>query len=214
MSSIKRGKAIQYVISILLILIIFFGIRNAGTFLVVNDGPEEVDAILVLMGSPGDRMLQAVDLYEAGYSDRVLMVDTYLTGREALAERGVHLKTNTELAEELGVALGIPQDAIIIIPGRARSTRDEAIALLGFIERGNKLSDVMIVTSAYHTRRSRAVFRRAFRSVGHDVGILVIPAGQSEFDARRWYNERESAKRVVMEYTRLAWFWIWERWRI
>ena len=194
------------------LLIVLF--RNAGTFLVVEDVPEEVDAILVLMGSPGDRMLQAYDLFEAGYSDRVLMVDTYLTGREALAERGVHLKTNTELAEEVGVALGIPEDAIIIIPGGARSTRDEAVAVTDFIETGEGLSGIMIVTSAYHTRRSRAVFRRAFRSFGHDVDILVIPAGQSEFDARRWYRERQSAKRVVMEYTRLAWFWIWERWKI
>lgn len=194
---------------LLLILII-----KAGTFLVVEDKPESADAIVVLMGSPGDRMLQAFDLYEAGYSEKVIMVDTYLTGGEALAERGVHLKTNTGMAEEVGVALGIPEDAVIIIPGEAQSTGQEAVAVRNFIESENDIKGIILVTSPSHTRRARAVFRRAFSGLDDPVDIMVVPSQYSDFNAGRWYSERQSAKRVVMEYTRLLWFWAWERWRM
>ncbi|MFO7889736.1 MAG: YdcF family protein [bacterium] len=214
MNRLKKGNSILYIISILSILIIFFGIRNAGTFLVVEDKPESADAIVVLMGSPGDRMLQAYDLFNAGYSEKVIMVDTYITGRDALAERGVYLKTNTGLAEEVGVALGIPEDAVIIIPGEAQSTGQEAVAVRNFIESGNDIKGIILVTSPSHTRRARAVFRRAFSELDHPVDIMVVPSRYSDFNAGRWYSERQSAKRVVMEYTRLLWFWAWERWRM
>ena len=199
---------------ILLVTVSFFTLSRAGSWLVVDNEPEHADAIVVLMGSVGDRMLQASELYKKGYAERVLMVNTYVPASEFLLERGVYLKTNAEQSKEIGVALGIPEESIDIVPGSARSTRDEAIALnLYFIE-NSSIRTIMIVTSSYHSRRSLAIFNRSTSYLDYPVRVIIIPSDYTEFDYRRWYADRQSAKRVVMEYTRLFYFWIWERWRL
>ena len=205
-------------ISILLLIIItsssavFF---NAGKWLVVvEDELQPVDAIVVLMGSTGDRMLQVSELYEQGYSERVLMVNTYTPARDLLLEKGVYLKTNAEQAKEIGIDLGIPESAITIIPGKAMSTRDEAAAISEYIDAGKSPRAIMLITSSYHSRRSAAIFRRSFSRLDDPVLIITVPSEFSEFNTRKWYADRQSAKRVIMEYTRLFYFWIWERWRL
>ena len=200
---------------IFLILAIFILIlTSAGKFLVVEDKPAEADIIVVLMGSPGERMLQAYDIYEAGYSNRIVMTDTYSPGSDALAERGIFLKNTTDLAIEIGIELGINPAHITVIPEIARSTGDEAVAVRQYIESKDNIDIIILVTSDYHSRRSRAIFNRAFAGLEVPVELIVLPGKYSEFNAKKWYTDRESAKRVVMEYTRLLHFLLWERWKM
>ena len=213
MTSLIRGRFF-YIISFLSILVIIIGFRFAGTFLVVEDEPAEADIIVVLMGSPGERMLQTYDIYEAGYSNRVVMTDTYSPGSDALAERGIFLKNTTDLAIEIGIELGISKEDIYVIPEIARSTGDEAVAVRQYIESEGNIDIVILVTSDYHSRRSRAIFRRSFSKLENPVDLIVLPGKYSGFNAESWYTERESAKRVVMEYTRLLYFLLWERWKM
>ena len=189
-------------------------IINAGSWLVINDDLQNADAIIVLMGSSSDRMLQSSEIYELGYSEKILMVNTYTPAKDLLIERGYYLKSNTEVAKEMGIALGIPDESILILPGDAKSTRDEAAIISAFIAQENSISKVILITSSYHSRRSSAIFRRAFSKMEEPINIITIPSKYTEFNTRRWYSDRESAKRVVMEYTRLFYFWIWERWKI
>ena len=68
------GKKILSVLVILLAFFILLGlfvVPNLGQWLVVNDEVKESDIIVVLMGSVYDRILEAVDLYDEGYSDRI-----------------------------------------------------------------------------------------------------------------------------------------------
>ena len=56
-----------------------------------EDDIEEIDeaVIVLLMGSVGDRALGAVDLYEQGKAESILMVRSYLPGYEELQARGI-----------------------------------------------------------------------------------------------------------------------------
>ncbi len=208
------NRIVPYGVIFLILAIFFLILTSAGTFLVVEDEPAEADIIVVLMGSPGERILQAYDIYEAGYSNRIVMTDTYSPGSDALAERGIFLKNTTDLAIEIGIELGISPEDISVIPEIARSTGDEAVAVRRYIESEGNIDTIILVTSDYHSRRSRAIFRRSFSKLENPVELIVLPGKYSGFNAGRWYTDRESAKRVVMEFTRILHFLLWERWKM
>ena len=210
----NRKHVIISLIVLILISSLIFTLLNAGSWLVVEDEPQPADAIVVLMGSTGDRMLQAGEIYKKGYSDNILMVNTHAPARDLLAERGVHLKTNAELSKDIGIELGIPEESITILPGNAQSTRDEATAITSYLEINQNINEIILITSSYHTRRSSAIFRRSFSKLDNPVTVTTIPSDYTEFNAPKWYTNRQSAKHVVMEYTRLVYFWLWERWSI
>src|SRR3954466_16100408 len=85
----KRNGII--IVGIILMMAIFMFLRFGGVWLVEEDEIGDLDdaVIVLLMGSVGDRALQAVDLYQQGKSDRILMVRSHLSGYEELQDRGI-----------------------------------------------------------------------------------------------------------------------------
>ena len=212
--SIINKQAFNAFFFLILFFFIFLFIRNAGNWLIIKDDIQNIDVIVVLMGSTGERMLQASEIYELGYSDKILMVNTHTPARDLLLQRGVLLKSNAEEAKELGIALGVPEESIKILSGHAMSTRDEADSISSYLNEDKSIKRLMLITSSYHARRSAAIFRRSISKLEDPVSVITVPSKYSEFNSRRWYADRQSAKRVVMEYTRLLYFWIWERWKV
>ena len=66
-------------------------LRQAGNWLVRDDAPQKADAILILMGSRGDRALMAADLWKESFALQIIFVEDYENGREFLAKRGIIL---------------------------------------------------------------------------------------------------------------------------
>jgi uncharacterized SAM-binding protein YcdF (DUF218 family) len=58
------------------------------------------------------------------------------------------------------------------------------------------------VTSSYHTRRTRYLFRRAF--AGSPVDIRVYPVQRDLFSAVRWWTREQDTEYVVLEYVKLG----------
>ena len=85
---------------------------------------------------------------------------------------------------------GVPMESIVKFPQRAANTREEAEALKGLVaNRGWRR--VLIVTSNYHTRRTRFIFDRVFPS---NVTVRVSAAHDSEFDPAHWWEARLGVK--------------------
>jgi uncharacterized SAM-binding protein YcdF (DUF218 family) len=72
---------------------------------------------------------------------------------------------------------------------------------------------VLLVSSKFHSRRSALIFRWALADLGRDVKVLSCPTPYDDFNAAAWWKSREDAKRVVMEYAKLANFYLLDRWR-
>ena len=209
---VKRQRALFIGIILLALLVVFF--RYAGFGIVTSDAPEKADLIIVLMGSGPDRILGAVELYEQGYAPRIMMVENWQPGYELLESRGVSLPRDAELAAMVGVQLKVPEEAFIILPGDARSTQDEALIVTQYLkEQQLKVDKVLLVSSKYHSRRSAKIFRWALRGLERDVKVLSCPSSYDDFNAAAWWNSREDAKRVVMEYAKLVNFYLLDRWR-
>ena len=142
-----------------------FSLPVLGNFLVVQDEPVHSDIAVLLMGSGPDRMLGAAGLFEAGYLDGIVMVRNLVRGYDLAVNRGIQIPHDAEIAREVAVQLGVPEDRVTILPGDALSTKDEALAVLKYLEGKKDIDSLIIVTSKYHSRRAKAIFARAMKSM-------------------------------------------------
>ncbi len=203
-----RCLAIIVIIGALLALLV----SRAGLYLEYAQPPQCADAIVVLMGSTGDRSMHAYELFDAGWSQYVLLSETYTEARDLFQKRGIHVPASADITHYLLTELGVPDSLITIIPGNARSTFQEARMLKQWLRQQHTTDTLLLVTSSYHSRRAAITYRHVLGRLDKPPVLLSTPTPYSDFQAQRWWRCRESAKRVVMEYSRLLYFWAWERW--
>ena len=53
------------------------------------------------------------------------------------------------------------------------------------------------MTSNYHTRRARYIFRRVFPAT---LDVRIASARDGDFDATHWWEQRKSLKELVREF--------------
>lgn len=162
-------------------------LRAAGEFWVVDDGPARSDAIILVSEDNfrSDRAARAAELFRAGWAPRVVA-------------SGVMLRPYVGTAEFMQrdlVDRGVPRDAILPFPHTAANTREEAQALQRLVaQRG--WHRVIVVTSNYHTRRSRFIFSRVFPA---SVQVRVVPAPDAAYDPDNWWRMHSGEKLFVYE---------------
>jgi uncharacterized SAM-binding protein YcdF (DUF218 family) len=162
-----------------------------GRNLIVQNRLERADMIIVLAGGRGDeRVRQAAALYQQGYAPLVL-----LSGGEEMAGISV-----PEVLRRQALALGIPPDALLSEPD-STSTAEQARFLRPLLEpRG--IRRAIIVTSSYHTRRTRRLFRKAF--AGSGIDLRVYPVQNDVFNPDGWWTREQDTETLVIEYIKLA----------
>jgi uncharacterized SAM-binding protein YcdF (DUF218 family) len=111
---------------------------------------------------------------------------------------GIRLRPHAGISELMThdlIERGVPKERIVPFPQDADDTREEAEALKTLVaQKGWK--SVIIVTSNYHTRRARYIFRKVFPS---DVKIAMASARDADFDPSNWYQHRRAVKRFQHE---------------
>lgn len=161
--------------------------RFAGEALVVEDPLEKSDAAIVLSDDNfyADRATRAAEIYRQSLAPIVVASGVRLRPSAGIAELMTH-----DLVER-----GVPKERIVPFPQDADNTLEEAEVLKTLVsQRGWK--SVIIVTSNYHTRRARYIFRKAFPA---DVKIAMASARDADFDPSHWYEHRRSVKRFEHE---------------
>ena len=93
---------------------------------------------------------------------------------------------------------------------RTRSTETEARTIARWAC-ANRVRSLIVVTSRAHTRRTGLILRRA---LGPGIALSVQPSRYDVFPTARWWRVRDAAKAVLLEYEKLAHYWLRERWRI
>ncbi len=194
------------VVIIVPLLAYIFGtliLTAAGRALIVNDHPERADMLFVLNGDVNTRPIHTVELYQQGLAPVVGIAQV----ESHTAEEMGLLPNETDVAIQEMVKLGIPQDSIIVIPsdGPVTSTYDEAVALRQYVE-ANDIHSVIIVTSAFHTRRASWVIKRELK--GLDVTVSMAATPDEDFDATNWWKSEQGLVTVNNEYVKLIYyFW-------
>lgn len=201
-------KTKKWLLVILLVAGLIYCFLNAGRYLVQEDKLAPADLIVVLMGSGPDRMLEAVDLYKEGYSRRILMVQNNQPGYKLLKSRQVYIPRDADLAKSVGVQMGIPAAAFIILPGDALSTQDEARQIKKYLAAHSEIDSIIVTSSRFHTRRAALIFARTLNNKpDHAVLIMTHPSRYDTFNAQAWWRSREDIEQVVYEYIKLLAFY-------
>jgi uncharacterized SAM-binding protein YcdF (DUF218 family) len=159
-------------------------LTTLGSFLVVEDAPQPSAAILVLDGGAPFREREAARLYGEGWAPRLVIT----RGADAPV-------TRAQILEHLGV----PRTAIEVIDERPSGTLEELDLLASAV--GQPDAPVMLVTSAYHTRRVGLAWSQATEG---QVRGIVRAARQEPFDPHIWWRDAEDRVRVWHEYVGLA----------
>ena len=198
MKSLKIKAAEWIGATVLLAVLFVVFMAKAGRVLVV-DNPQHADVILVLAGETDRRPVRALQLLNWGYSRRVLI--------DVPAAAKVYDVTQVELAEKYVQHLGYTE-SVAICPIQGLSTRDEAHDAAKCLTQ-EEGSQVLIVTSDFHTRRALSIFRHEVRGKSFSVAAAY---DDTQFGIR-WWTHRQWAKTCVDEWLRLLWWTAIDRWR-
>jgi len=212
----KKPKNLFITLAIILAVLLSgrLSLPSLGTFLVAEDKPQPSDIIVLLMGSGPDRMLGAVDLYKQGYADEIVMVRNMVRGYDLVVSKGVKIPHDSDIAREVAVQLGVPAEKVTILPGDALSTQDEAIAVREYLKSEPDIDSLIIVTSKYHSGRAKKIFDKAMNSLDREIKVLSCPTEYDDFNAEKWWQNREDLKRGVLEYLKLFHFYLREQFEL
>ena len=179
----------------------------------------QADAIVVLSGgrhpAPGaarvsewhdpDRFLAGLDLYRAGKAPRLLF-----TGGASPFRPGQRLEGQHYLQE--AALLGVPEAAMASTPP-VLNTADEAVAIRRLLPAGQ--SRLLLVTSAFHMRRSQRLFERQgmqvlpfpvdFQARGHWAGPLWRDPTQWMPSATALVNSSRAVRELFARLVYRAW---------
>lgn len=180
----------------------------AAQALVVHAEMARADALVILSGGSyyAERARQAAALYKQGRAPKVVL--TQDGGQGPWSVEKERNPTYTELtADELRRA-GVPLENIEVLPRQVSNTYDEALMVLHDYAQARGLRSVLVVTSAYHSRRALWVWRRVFRESGIAVGIDPAPAGEQSPSPATWWWYWNGWRSVAGEYPKLVYYWL------
>ena len=207
----KKKTAILATILLISAIGILLLIRNAGTYLVKSDTLHPADAMVMLMGSIPDRVLQTADLYQQHQATKLIIVQESMGPYRQLEARGASIISSTQQCRNAAVALGIPADSIIILPGDACSTQQEATIIREYLKTQPGIDTITLVTSSDHTRRASMIFEKAFRKQGMSIVVQSSPSKYSSYTGIGWWRKKEGIQTVLMEYIKMFNFLLFEK---
>ena len=190
------AKGILVAAVLVIVAVVLF--RHAATFLVVN-APDHADLIVVLAGGDDDlRYWSGVKLLQDGNAPRLIL--------DVIAKGITFGNPDIDLARDF-VSRTMP-DRATVCPVEQNSTYDEARYLEKCLQ-DSGVKSILVVTSAYHTRRALDILRR--RLPQYHFSIYAAP--DPDYFGERWWQTREWAKTTCVEWQRYLWWLCVDRWR-
>jgi len=200
----RRRIQIQKIVSCC-ILIWPFAAWAAAQYLITEAPLEKADAIVVLGGSATykERTREAAKLFLEGRSQRILITNDNQRGPWSSAEQR-NLFFYERALEELKSA-GLPSDSIEVLMKPVESTFDETQVVRDYAQQ-HGLHSILIVTSAYHSRRALWVFSRVFRDTGIRIGLIGARPGVESPPPATWWLSVRGWKLVPTEYVKMIYY--------
>jgi uncharacterized SAM-binding protein YcdF (DUF218 family) len=177
----------------------------AAKLLIVNTPLAPADVIVVLSGSAvyRERTQRAAEYYRQGLASRILLTNDNLRGEWSSAEQ--RNPFFYERARDNLFRLDVPADRVEVLPTTVTSTYDEALALREYAIT-NKLRSLLVVTSAYHSRRVLWTFGKVFRQTGIAINVQSVEAGEQTPPPLTWWLHLRGWQMVAGEYVKNVYY--------
>jgi len=199
----KRRLSIAVAASLVLLAVYLVReplLRGAGQWLDVGVPPQPADAVLVLPGDQNARPFVAAAIVNAGLAPRALVPKVE---RSPSVLEGVTVASDEQIRRVL-LARGVPDDKIVLLEGNSTSTVHDLESFRRILDRA-EIRKVLVVTSHYHTRRSRMLFAR---QLGDRIDrVLFVSAPTDDYRLDNWWKTQEGFRDISTEYLKLIYYW-------
>ena len=200
---------------IALIFITFLGVwiflaPFLANFLIVEKPLERADIIWVLGGSSTyiERTHEAAQAYKKGMAAKIFLVnDGVFSGWNQAEQRNIPIY---ELSKRELIAQGVPDESIEILPKSVEGTKDEADLFVETAQKRN-LKSVLLVTSAYHSRRTLWTFQKVGleNNSNIEIGLQSPPTGEQTPSPYFWWLSRRGWMLVGEEIMKNLVYWLY-----
>jgi uncharacterized SAM-binding protein YcdF (DUF218 family) len=182
-------------------LVAWLGARG----LIVSAPLERADAIVVLSGSStlAERTQHAARLFSQQRSQKILLTtDNQQGGWSAAEQRNPYFH---EIAVNELTRLGVPSQNVEVVRPPVSSTWDEAQVISDY-SKAHNLRSILIVTSAYHSRRALWTFRTRFNDTNTQIGLDPVETGIQTPQPATWWLHPRGWQIVFVEYLKLIYY--------
>jgi len=180
----KRLKLVTCLAAALILVIV---VKNAATFLVINEPPQKADVIIVLSGDKGGRLQRGIELYRQAYAPYLLFTSSA-----------------TGLEKSQAMAEGVPEQAFIL-DRQAQNTYQNAVYSKALMQQYG-LHSAIVVSSDYHMRRASLIFAHVFKGTG--TVLTYVSVKDPDFHPMRWWTSRQTILHMCWEYGGIVVFYL------
>lgn len=203
--SSRKVKFLSATISLFLIWIFLAPLLADN--LIIAKPLGHADAILILGGSSTfqERTQKAAELYQKGIAPRIFLTDD--GGQAGWSRREQKNPKFVELAQKSLIEKGVrAEDIEILQPAPVEGTIDEARVLAEKAKTEN-LKAVLLVTSAYHTRRALKTFEKVLAAENLEIGVESPPTGIQTPSPGFWWLRISGWTFIGGEYVKSVYYW-------
>jgi uncharacterized SAM-binding protein YcdF (DUF218 family) len=171
----------------------------AARWLDVGEFPRHSDYAVVLGGGANSRPFVAAALVRLGLARKVLVTRVASSPE---TDDGIS-RPEHELSREVLLHQGVPAESIQFLGTENHTTFDEAMAVSAFLETSPD-AKLTVVTHAYHTRRTRWIFRQVLGNRCRQVSFISVPADGFRVD--NWWCSENGFSTIVGENLKLCFY--------
>jgi uncharacterized SAM-binding protein YcdF (DUF218 family) len=205
----RKGRGIRRFLRNIVLLFIVWSILAWGLAraLMVRAELAHADALVVLAGADAyrERTREAAQLFALGRAPKILLTNDNLRGGWSTEQQRNPYFVERAF-DELRRA-GVPAESIEVLPETVSSTHDEAVRLREYATAHN-LRSLMVVTSAYHSRRALWTLRRVFRDANMELGMDAAAPGDEAPGPATWWLHAGGWRVVALEYPKFVYYWL------
>lgn len=203
----KNGLFLMGFVSVFIIWVVFAPFLP--WFLIIEKSIEKADAIWVLGGSSAylERTKLAAEFYKKGVAPKIFVVnDGVFSGWNPEEKKNLPFY---ELSRRELISNGVPNEAIEVLSENVTGTDWEA-KLSAKIVKEKQMKSLLLVTSAYHSRRAFWTFERIFFIENRDItlGVVHTEIVEEKFPTFLWWLSSKNLRNVIGEYLKFAYYWL------
>ena len=200
----RRGR-VRNIVAFVFVVVGFFlathqqSLPMVANWLDISEAPQPADAVFALLGNNDTRPFVAAALYNAGYAEEVI-----LAMNKPTSDNPQRPPTNDTYRQVL-LRRGVPDEDILTLGRGATNTMNESEVLLAYF-RDHPDANVTVVTSFFHTRRTRWSLNQTAGKYAKQLKYVSAP--HDDFDASNWWLYHSGFELIIMEYIKLTAYWL------
>ena len=180
-----------------------------GSVLVVEDVPQKADAAVVLTTGVDiyPRLIEAADLYRNVKVDKVVINGNRKTDTLRDLENNGYQPPTQWHAEIISVLnhQKVPKDHIVAISAEDAFDSISEARIVGEILINNGMSNVIITTSKFHSRRARHIWSTMYKG---RLKVFIAPAKSDPFNPKAWWKNGRQVRWVLSEYGAWGYYYL------